>query len=164
MCCRRGLCIRTPVRSHNLPVTWHITVFPNFYLSAMKWSYYWPVRDITHSDFQLWVRVFFSYRGVQPGFIFNYTGNLAHPTLWRTECCPLNLYEVSVPVVQSRPVDANQCSAIGFGNTSPRIKLTNLTKQRDSCLPVNAISYHVASLLFKMDMAGKQCLFSLCCG
>lgn len=71
---------------------------------------------------------------------------------------------VSVPVVQSRPVDANQCSAIGFSNTSPGIKLTNLTKQRDSCLPVNATSYHVTSLLFKVDLAGKQHLFILCCG
>lgn len=59
VCCRRGSGIRTPVRSHNLPVTWHITIFPNFCLSAMKWSYYCPVRDITHSDFQLCVWVFF---------------------------------------------------------------------------------------------------------
>lgn len=135
------------MRSCNLPVTWDITLLPNFCLSAMKWNYYWPARDISHSDFQLCVRGFFSYGVVQPGFAFNYTGNLAHPTLWNAECCPPNPSVVSVPVVQSRPVDTNQCSAMGFSNTSPRIKLTNLTKQRDSCLPVNATSYYITSFL-----------------
>lgn len=67
-------------------------------------------------------------------------------------------------VSPSGSVDANQCSATGFSNTSPRIELTNLTKQRYSCLSVNATSYYVTSLLFKVDMAGKQCLFSVCCG